>query len=45
MPDFFELSADDQSEVLETAAQMLGRPAEGHLRRVDTGEDFLCPAW
>ncbi|MBD9634633.1 nucleotidyl transferase AbiEii/AbiGii toxin family protein [Pseudomonas sp. PDM19] len=27
MPDFFELSADDQSEVLETAAQMLGRPA------------------
>lgn len=27
MPDFFELSADDQAEVLETAAQMLGRPA------------------
>ncbi|MBG6287822.1 nucleotidyl transferase AbiEii/AbiGii toxin family protein [Pseudomonas nitroreducens] len=27
MTDFFELSADDQNEVLETAAQMLGRPA------------------
>ncbi|HCT5749820.1 nucleotidyl transferase AbiEii/AbiGii toxin family protein [Pseudomonas aeruginosa] len=27
MPDFFELSAGDQGELLETAAQTLGRPA------------------
>lgn len=27
MPDFFELSAGDQGDVLETAAQTLGRPA------------------